>query len=86
MKNFIKLILVVSVLFLGSCKKKELELKPWGKWILRDAVMYVTYENGVKEKYAHFSSSKTISSSVLGSIPSCSLYSLGITILPTLSI
>jgi hypothetical protein len=62
MKNFIKLILVVSVLFLGSCKKKELELKPWGKWILRDAVMYVTYENGVKEKYAHFSSSKTISS------------------------
>ena len=62
MKNSIKLILVVSVLILGSCKKKEINLKPWGIWILRDAVMYVTYDNGAKEKWAHFSDSKKASS------------------------
>ena len=60
MKHIFKIILISLILF--SCKKKEINLRPWGKWILRDAVMYVTYDNGVKEKWAHFSDSKKVSS------------------------
>lgn len=60
MKWFIKIILVL--LLFVSCKKKENALKPWGTWILRDAVMYVTYENGLKQKWVHFSDTKKASS------------------------
>ncbi len=53
---------ILILLTLFSCKKKEQDLKPCGVWVLRDAYMYVTYDNGVKEKWAHFSDSKKVSS------------------------
>jgi hypothetical protein len=52
----------IFILLFVSCKKKEQDLKPWGVWVLRDAYMYVTYDDGIKEKWAHFSDSKKVSS------------------------
>ena len=62
MKKFIFLALLALTAMLGSCKKHDNDLKPWGKWILRDACMYVTYDNGEKIKLDHFSPTKTVSS------------------------
>ena len=62
MKKFINLLLIVLVLIFTSCRKDKKILKPWGTWVVRNATMYVTYDNGKKEKYDHFSTTKTVSS------------------------